>query len=97
MVAAFGRSTVRRLDPAASLAALWPAVAAQWHPTRNLDTRAHPHTVSARAGLIVWWRCPNGHEWEQSIAARTGSTAAWNQGDPAACRRCHQARSGHAA
>lgn len=54
-----------------SLAARFPAVAAEWHPTRNreLTTRM----VHARSRRRVWWRCRRSrdHEWAVSIDRRT--------------------------
>lgn len=60
----------KRVSVTNSLAARFPAIAAQWHPTKN-DTTAEKVT----AGLIkrVWWKCPNGpdHEWQTTILKRT--------------------------
>ena len=47
----------------------FPAVAAQWHPTRNGDLR--PDQVSAGTNAKVWWRCELGHEWETAVRSRT--------------------------
>jgi len=46
-----------------------PAVAKQWHPTRNGDLR--PDQVSAGSNTKAWWRCEEGHEWEAKIKNRT--------------------------
>ena len=51
------------------LATVSPAVAAQWHPTRNGDRT--PDRVTAGSGKKVWWRCGQGHEWEATISSRT--------------------------
>ena len=79
------------LDPGyarrASLAARFPTVAAQWHPTRN-PTRVTPETISAKSGLMVWWRCRRGHEWEQQVSARVSTAPLWKNGNPAACPTC---------
>ena len=55
-----------------SLALRFPAIAAEWHPTRNGDLT--PARVAARSSKDVWWRCPNDddHEWEATITNRTG-------------------------
>lgn len=49
----------------------FPAIAAEWHPTRN-ETLT-PFGVVAHSGKKVWWKCPvvNDHEWEATIASRT--------------------------
>lgn len=54
-----------------SLAARFPALAAEWHPTRN--GRLQPTDVAAAAGKRVWWRCAAhlAHEWAAGVASRT--------------------------
>ncbi len=47
----------------------FPAVAAQWHPTRNGDLR--PDQVLAGTVAKMWWRCEQGHEWEARVGSRT--------------------------
>jgi len=51
------------------LATMFPAVAAQWHPTRNGDLT--PDQVSAGSGKRVWWQCDQGHEWQATVGSRT--------------------------
>jgi len=51
------------------LATRFPAIAAQWHPTRNGDLR--PDQVSAGSSKKVWWRCEEGHEWHTPVSNRT--------------------------
>lgn len=51
------------------LATLFPALAAEWHPTRNGDLT--PRKVGPNYGKKVWWRCPEGHEWEAAVKTRT--------------------------
>ncbi len=53
------------------LATTFPAVAAQWHPTRNGDLI--PDRVLAGTAKKAWWRCEDGHEWEATVAGRTSS------------------------
>ena len=55
-----------------SLEALFPEVAAQWHPTKNGDLT--PEQIVGGSGKKVWWKCPKGtdHEWKGSIDNRTG-------------------------
>ncbi len=60
-----GRSTVR----SGNLAELYPDVAAQWHPSRNV---LEPAQVGAQSKRKVWWQCPEGHEWEAAVGNRTG-------------------------
>ncbi|MFE2534940.1 zinc-ribbon domain-containing protein [Streptomyces sp. NPDC059371] len=60
----------RVLTPATSLASVRPDIAAQWHPTRNGETR--PQDVMPGSATKVWWKCPAGgdHEWAASPSAR---------------------------
>jgi hypothetical protein len=51
-----------------SLAERRPALAAQWHPTRNGDLL--PTAVTATSGKKVWWKCEYGHEWQAFINNR---------------------------
>ena len=52
------------------LAALFPEVAAEWHPSKNGSLR--PADVSGRVHLKVWWLGRCGHEWEATVGNRTG-------------------------
>ena len=47
----------------------FPAVAAQWHPTKNGDLR--PDQVSTGGNTKVWWRCDLGHVWGAPVHNRT--------------------------
>lgn len=51
------------------LASLFPAIAAEWHPTRN--GALTPEQVTPYSNRKVWWRCPLGHEYAAAVAART--------------------------
>lgn len=51
------------------LATRYPAIAEQWHPSRNAGTT--PFDVVASSRTEVWWCCPAGHEWLASIHSRT--------------------------
>jgi hypothetical protein len=51
-----------------SLAERRPALAAQWHPTRNGDLL--PTAVTATSSKKVWWKCEYGHEWQAFINNR---------------------------
>ncbi|MER7467029.1 zinc-ribbon domain-containing protein [Streptomyces sp. NPDC097981] len=67
-----------------SLAQVFPAVAAMWHPDRNGSLT--PDRVGTGGGR-AWWRCPAGHEWEETVISRR-SLPKWKGGDVAACREC---------
>ena len=51
------------------LAAQYPQLAAQWHPTKN--GALTPEEVTPYANRRVWWRCEKGHDYQAAIAART--------------------------
>ena len=52
-----------------SLATLAPGVAAEWHPTRN--GAVTPAQVEVDHVMNAWWRCPNGHEYQATVRARS--------------------------
>ncbi|MBI3826753.1 MAG: zinc-ribbon domain-containing protein [Candidatus Rokubacteria bacterium] len=62
----------RQLSVTNSLAARFPALAGQWHPTRN--GALGPDQVMAGSHRKAWWRCPRNpdHEWRAQLGARTG-------------------------
>ena len=51
------------------LATVFPDIAAQWHREKNGALR--PSDVPPYSNRKVWWLCPNGHEFQAVIAART--------------------------
>ena len=51
------------------LASQYPAVAAQWHPTKNGTLT--PEQVAPASNKKVWWICDKGHEYQATIASRT--------------------------
>lgn len=53
------------------LASQFPAIAAQWHPTKN-ETLT-PKQVTPNSNRKVWWRCEKGHDYQAAIEARTMS------------------------
>ena len=57
-----------------SLGATNPALAEQWHPTKNGTLT--PHDVAPSASRRVWWKCPKGddHEWEATVNKRASGT-----------------------
>jgi hypothetical protein len=65
-----------------SLKTRFPAIAREWHPTRNGALR--PVDVRPFSHHVVWWRCWQDleHEWKMPVAWRTQK----GTGCPA-CRR----------
>jgi len=57
-----------RVRPSESLAAHFPWLAVEWHPTRN---ELRPDQVTRASGREIIWRCEHGHEWMAVIYART--------------------------
>lgn len=52
-----------------SLESTHPALAAQWHPTKNGDKT--PDKYSFGSHVKIWWLCPDcGHEWQSPIYYR---------------------------
>lgn len=51
------------------LRTLQPAIARQWHPTRN--GRLTPDQITCGSERKVWWRCGKGHEWQAPVSSRT--------------------------
>jgi len=45
-----------------------PALADEWHPSRNGGLT--PELVTPRSGQEVWWLCRSGHEWQALIYNR---------------------------
>ena len=64
--------TGKRVSVTNSLATLRPALAAEWHPTKN---RLRPTEVTAGSNRKIWWKCPRGprHEWRAAPASRVRS------------------------
>lgn len=75
-----------RVSVTNSLARHAPAIAAQWHPTRN--GALTPDHVDAHADARVWWRCPEGpdHEWAGPVCHRT------REEKPTGCPYCANKR-----
>jgi hypothetical protein len=59
-----------RLSTTNTLAVVAPAIARQWHPTRN--GKLTPRDVVSGTPRVVWWKCPEGadHVWERAIVKR---------------------------
>lgn len=50
------------------LATSHPALAAQWHPSKNGNLT--PQSISYGYGGKVWWLCAHGHEWQAAPKIR---------------------------
>ena len=57
-----------------SLAINNPALAQEWHPTKNGDLT--PYNVTVNTPIFVWWQCSKDkrHEWEAAINSRNGGS-----------------------
>ena len=51
------------------LAAVFPELAREWHPTKNGSLT--PRDVTARSTKSVWWRCRKNHEWLMPVEKRS--------------------------
>jgi Probable Zinc-ribbon domain len=60
----------RAVSVTTALSKVAPAIARQWHPTKNGDLR--PRDVVAGSHRAVWWKCPKGpdHQWSARIHER---------------------------
>jgi hypothetical protein len=74
-----------RVHPAESLAAYYPWLALEWHPTRNA---LRPDQVTRASAREVTWRCELGHEWSAAVYQRTlsGSSCPYCYRQEAAAR-----------
>lgn len=63
------------------LATRKPALAAQWHPTKNAPLTASD--ILATSSRLVWWRCAYGHEWQAAVSRRSDKSIC-----PYCSRRC---------
>jgi hypothetical protein len=77
-----------RLQRTGSLADNYPALAAEWHPTRNAPLT--PHGVGAGSKTPIWWLCTAGHEFQRTVNDRV--TLVRRKGRPW-CPACRQAGS----
>jgi hypothetical protein len=57
-----------RVHPTESLAAYYPWLALEWHPTRNA---LRPDQVTRASAREVVWRCEQGHDWSAAVYQRT--------------------------
>ena len=58
----------KAVAPGADLKALYPEIAAQWHPRKNADHG--PEQYLPQSHVSVWWICEEGHEWRATIKSR---------------------------
>jgi len=54
------------------LATLAPALAKEWHPTKN--NHLLPTDVTLKSQKKVWWICENGHEWQTTVSKRVNGS-----------------------
>lgn len=47
----------------------YPKIAKEWHPTKNGNLI--PSMVMSGSTKKVWWLCPKGHDYQQSVVRRT--------------------------
>lgn len=57
-----------------SLAIMRPDLCLEWHPTKNGDLT--PEAVAYKSSKKVWWCCPKGHDYEQTVYKRVGMNSA---------------------
>lgn len=57
-----------RIDASNQLKALFPQLAAEWHPTRNAGIK--PYEFAPTSNELVWWRDASGDEWQARIKDR---------------------------
>ncbi|MGR6520174.1 zinc-ribbon domain-containing protein (plasmid) [Rhodococcus erythropolis] len=62
-----------------------PTLFRQLHPTRNVGI--DPGSVTNSSDDMMWWLCPEGHEWKETPRQRR-SDMMWKQGDIYACLHC---------
>ncbi len=69
-----------------SLAALYPDIAKEWHPTKNGNVT--PSMVSPGSNYNAWWKCSYcGKEFKKAVCTRTASGRL-------GCKKCSMGRSG---
>ena len=52
------------------LQTIYPEIADEWNYDRNGDLK--PSEIAKASPKKVWWLCPKGHEWQDTVANRTG-------------------------
>jgi len=61
-----GRMVIKGVN---DLATKFPYLLEEWDYEKNTDIS--PEKISAGNGKKVWWRCKNGHSWQDTINHRT--------------------------
>jgi hypothetical protein len=61
----------RQVSITNALTKLAPAIAREWHPTKNGALR--PEGVTAGTPRRVWWRCTFGHVWQAAVSSRSSN------------------------
>jgi hypothetical protein len=80
----------KRTDESNCLLTLKPALARQWHPTKNAPLTAGDVTLNS--GKKVWWQCGKEHEWQAQISNRSkGLGCPYCAGQKATRETCLQA------
>lgn len=51
------------------LATTHPALANEWHPTKNGSLK--PTDIVAGSARKIWWKCPKGHEYQAKVCGRS--------------------------
>ncbi|MBN2533853.1 MAG: zinc-ribbon domain-containing protein [Spirochaetales bacterium] len=59
----------RKITKETSLAWKYPELVKEWHKEKN--GALLPEKIAAGSGKKVWWKCKNGHEWQQRPNMRT--------------------------
>ena len=54
------------------LASVYPELAKQWDAVKNAPLT--PADVTPHTHRKVWWKCPQGHEWQASVHSRAQGT-----------------------
>ena len=69
-----------RIDTTIQLKRLFPELAAEWHPTKNLGIK--PYEFPPYSATVVWWQDADGREWQARIRDRViAVTALRTDGD----------------
>lgn len=63
---------LRAIPGETDLATRWPALAKEWHPTKNRGWT--PETAACSSQKKAWWRCGAGHEYEARVDSRVQGT-----------------------